>query len=194
MNSTTRFISKILFDKEINLVSFPAKNNDKFWDSFVKIGSSHYVIPALYHKLKQRDYLKLLSDELVSYLEEIYSQNLKRNLDLRKEVKEISNIFKSNNINHVFLKGAALVSTLNLDYSGIRMVGDIDILISNNQILTARELLKKNGCGSKNAGFGSEDSPLRRARLLCRTGIRRNFFCGSGGVNLRCVGNSGNAR
>ena len=145
MNSTTRFISKILFDKEINLVSFPAKNNDKFWDSFVKIGSSHYVIPALYHKLKQRDYLKLLSDELVSYLEEIYSQNLKRNLDLRKEVKEISNIFKSNNINHVFLKGAALVSTLNLDYSGIRMVGDIDILISNNQILTARELLKKNG-------------------------------------------------
>ena len=145
MNSITRFISKILFDKEINLVSFPAKNNDKFWDGFVKIGSSHYVIPALYQKLKQRDYLKLLSDELVSYLEEIYSQNLKRNSDLRKEVKEISNILKSNNINHVFLKGAALVSTLNQDYSGIRMVGDIDVLISNNQILTARELLKENG-------------------------------------------------
>ena len=145
MNSSTRFISKILFDKEINLVSFPAKNNDKFWESFVKIGSSHYVIPALYYKLKQRDYLKLLNDELVSYLHEIYNQNLKRNLELFKEVKEISNILKQNNINHVFLKGAALISTLYQDYLGIRMVGDIDIFISNDQILYTQELLKKNG-------------------------------------------------
>ena len=76
----TRFISNILFDKEINLVLFPAKNNNKFWDCFVKIGSTHYIIPALYYKLKQRDYLKLLNDELVSYLHEIYNQNLKRNM------------------------------------------------------------------------------------------------------------------
>ena len=144
MNSTTRFISNILFDKEINLVSFPAKNNDKFWDKFVKIGSSHYVIPALYYKLKERDYLRLLSDELVSYLQEIYNQNLKRNLNLVKEVNEISNLLKSNNIDHVFLKGAALISTLYKDSLGIRMVGDIDIFISNDQIFKAEELLKKN--------------------------------------------------
>ena len=145
MNSTTRFISNILFDKEINLVSFPAKNNDKFWDKFVKIGSSHYVIPALYYKLKQRDYLRLLNDELVSYLEEIYSQNLKRNLELVKEVNEISNTLKSNNIDHVFLKGAALVSSIYKDSLGIRMVGDIDILINNDQILKARSILENHG-------------------------------------------------
>ena len=151
MNSTTRFISNILFDKEINLVSFPAKNNDKFWDKFVKIGSSHYVIPALYYKLKQRDYLKLLNDELVSYMEEIYSQNLKRNLDLVKEVNEISKLFKSNNIDHVFLKGAALVSSI---YSlGIRMVGDIDILINNDQILKAKSLMKDYGYKFKDRPF-----------------------------------------
>ena len=109
MNSTTRFISKILFDKEINLVSFPAKNNDKFWDKFVKVGSSHYVIPALYYKLKQRDYLKLLNDELVSYMEEIYKQNFKRNLELVKEVNKISNLFITNNIDHVFLKGGGKI-------------------------------------------------------------------------------------
>ena len=103
MNSTTRFISNILFDKEINLVSFPAKNNDKFWDKFVKIGSSHYVIPALYYKLKERDYLKLLSDELVSYLQEIYNQNLKRNSELVIEIEETSKLLKSNKIDHVFL-------------------------------------------------------------------------------------------
>ena len=145
MNSTTRFISKILFDKEINLVSFPAKNNDKFWDKFVKVGSSHYVIPALYYKLKQRDYLKLLNDELVSYMREIYSQNLKRNLDLKKEVNEISNLFITNNIDHVFLKGAALVSSIYKETLGIRMVGDIDILIANDQILKAKSLMEDYG-------------------------------------------------
>ena len=145
MNSITRFISNILFDKEINLVSFPAKNNDKFWDKFVKVGSSHYVIPALYYKLKQRDYLKLLNDELVSYMREIYSQNLKRNLDLKKEVNEISNLFITNNIDHVFLKGAALVSSIYKETLGIRMVGDIDILIANDQILKAKSLMEDYG-------------------------------------------------
>ena len=153
MNSTTRFISNILFDKEINLVSFPAKNNDKFWDSFVKIGSSHYVIPALYYKLKQRDYLRLLNEELVSYLDEIYSQNLKRNQNLVKEINEISKLFKSNNIDHVFLKGAALVSSIYKDSLGIRMVGDIDILINNDQILKATSLIKDYGYKFKDPPF-----------------------------------------
>ncbi len=145
MNSTTRFISNILFDKEINLVSFPTKNNDKFWDSFVKIGSSHYVIPALYYKLKQRDYLSLLNDELVCYMEEIYNQNLKRNINLVKEVNEISNLFRSNNIDHVFLKGAALLSSIYKESLGIRMIGDIDVLIKNDQILKAKSLMENHG-------------------------------------------------
>ena len=153
MNSTARFISDILFDKEIDLVLFPAKNNDKFWDSFVKIGSSHYVIPALYYKLKERDYIKLLNDELVSYLEEIYSQNLKRNLELVKEVNEISNLFKSNNIDHVFLKGAALANSIYKESLGIRMVGDIDVLIAKDQIFKAKSLLEDFGYKVKDPLF-----------------------------------------
>ena len=121
--------------KEINLVSFPAKNNDKFWDSLLKSEALTTSFP-LYYKLKQRDYLKLLDDELVSYMAEIYSQNLKRNLELVKEINEISKLFMSNNIDHVF-KGAALVSSIYKDSLGIRMVGDIDILINNDQIIKA---------------------------------------------------------
>ena len=144
MNKVTRFISNILFDKEIDLVSFPLKTNHQFWDSFVKIGSSHYVIPALYYKLKQRQYLKLLNNELVSYLKEIYNQNLKRNIELVKESKEISSVLKQNNIDHVFLKGTALISSIYSDKLGVRMIGDIDILVEKSQILKAQELIKKN--------------------------------------------------
>ena len=144
MNKATRFISDILFDKEINLDLFPSKNNDNFWDKFVKIGSSHYVIPALYYKLKERNYLRLLNDKLASYLKEIYTQNLDRNTQLVKEVNEISHQLKSNGIDHVFLKGAALISSIYKDSIGIRMVGDIDILIAQNQIFKAQELIQKN--------------------------------------------------
>ncbi len=144
MNKVTRFISNILFDKEIDLVSFPLKTNHQFWDSFVKIGSSHYVIPALYYKLKQRHYLKLLNNELVSYLKEIYNQNLKRNIELVKESQEISIVLKQNNIDHVFLKGTALISSIYSDKIGVRMIGDIDILVEKSQILKAKSLFVSN--------------------------------------------------
>ena len=142
MNKETRFISNILFDKEINLDFFPKKNNHKFWDRFVKTGSSHYVIPALFFKLKERDFLKLLNVELVSYLEEIYNQNYNRNIELLKEVNEISHLLKTHSINHVFLKGAALVSSIYKESIGVRMVGDIDILIAKDQIQKAKNLLE----------------------------------------------------
>ena len=144
MNKETRFISNILFDKEINLDFFPKKNNHKFWDRFVKTGSSHYVIPALYFKLKERDFLKLLNAELVSYLEEIYNQNYNRNKELVKEVNEISHLLKTHNINHVFLKGSALVSSIYKQSIGVRMVGDIDILIAKDQIFRAQKLIQGN--------------------------------------------------
>ena len=55
LNSTTRFISNILFDKEINLVSFLIMIS--FGIALLKL-----VVPlcySLYYKLKQRGYQKL---------------------------------------------------------------------------------------------------------------------------------------
>jgi len=65
-----------------------------------------------------------------------------RNIELVKEVNEISHLLKSNSINHVFLKGAALVSSIYKQSIGIRMVGDIDILIAKDQIQKAKNLLE----------------------------------------------------
>ena len=162
MNKETRFISNILFNKEINLDFFPKKNNHKFWDKFVKIGSSHYVIPALYFKLKERDFLKLLNTELVSYLEEIYNQNFNRNIEIVKEVNEISHLLKSNNINHVFLKGAALVSSIYNESIGARMVGDIDILIAKDQIFNAQKLFQENNYKNLSKYVGLRGRHLQR--------------------------------
>lgn len=152
MNSVNRFIAKILSDQAIDILSFPEKNDNKFWDKFVKIGSSHYIIPALYSKFKERNFLVLISDELSSYMRHIYDLNSKRNLELEKESGEISSIFLANNIDHVFLKGAALISSIYEHDIGIRMIGDIDILVKKSQILKAKSILLLDGYSTKNTG------------------------------------------
>lgn len=115
------------------------------WDQIVPVASSHLVIPLIYCKLKEKTFLNLLPEELKSYLEEITRQNRERNHELIKEVYQITTLFKENNINHVFLKGAAmLVSGIYGDIAE-RMVGDIDILVHPDQVFIAQELLMKNG-------------------------------------------------
>ena len=94
LNSVNRFIAKIFSDQAIDI--YLSENDNKFWDKFVKIGSSHYI-SALYSKFKERNFLVLISDELSSYMRHIYDLNLKRNLELEKESSEISSIFLANN-------------------------------------------------------------------------------------------------
>ena len=104
-------------------------------------------------------------------MEEIYKQNFKRNSELIKEVNKISNLFITNNIDHVFLKGAALVSSIYKQSLGIRMVGDIDILINNDQILKARSILENHGYKPIFQFF-----PNMNKKHLDRMISKKNFF------------------
>ncbi len=115
------------------------------WDNLVKIGSEHLLLPSIYCKLYQRELLNFLPVELKTYLNEISELNKERNQVLIREIKEISDVLSNNNINHVFIKGAALlVGDFYSDFAE-RMVGDIDILIDQKQIEEAFNLLIEYG-------------------------------------------------
>ena len=64
------------------------------------------------------------------YLKEIYEINRNRNEILLNEINEINEIFYKNNIDFVFLKGAANISCNLYNDIGERMVGDIDLLVN----------------------------------------------------------------
>ena len=75
---TLKIISSILnddFDKDLLIKSLPLIN----YEELVKTGSAHLMIPAIYCKLKSRDLLQLLPNDLVSYLQEIAQLNYDRN-------------------------------------------------------------------------------------------------------------------
>jgi len=112
------------------------------WDDIVKIGSRHLVLPAIYCRLKEKQLLNYLPEDLVQYLEKIATINRNRNLGILNEIQEISELFNKHQINHVFLKGTALVAGNYYNDIAERMVGDIDVLVASNQVQKAYELMQ----------------------------------------------------
>lgn len=115
------------------------------WDKVVVIGSKYLMLPALYCRLKAKGLLKLIPDDLHDYLKEITDINRGRNEVLLAEANEISEIFKKENIDHVFIKGIALISGETFEDPAERMLSDIDLLVAKNQLQRAFNILTRHG-------------------------------------------------
>lgn len=135
------------------------------WDVIVVEGSKHLVLPAIYCRLKAKQLLHVLPEELDIYLEEITSINRNRNTSILNQVHFIAQLLKANDINHVFLKGAALLASGYYEDNAERMVGDIDILVSKSQLKMAFDLIKANGY-TKTFGFAYETIGFRHLDRL----------------------------
>lgn len=131
------FSSVFFFETQITFSDF----NNKFWNNVVKIASTHLVIPTFYSLLKQQNKLGELPPDLVTYLSYIYEENWKRNRALIQEVNYLSKLFQKHEIEHVFLKGAALITSGIIQDAGARMVGDIDVLVADKDQNKAIEIL-----------------------------------------------------
>lgn len=121
-------------------------SNSIDWLSVVEIANTHFLTAALYCSLLDKDLLSLLDDEeLLTYLEQIYTINLHRNQKIIEQSKEIAQILLEKDIKPVFLKGAA--SLLKNDYQdvGIRFLSDIDFCVFKNDFVKAKEQLLSSG-------------------------------------------------
>ncbi|MBV7269260.1 nucleotidyltransferase family protein [Winogradskyella luteola] len=130
-------------------------SNPKFnWDAIVVEGSKHLILPALYCRLKAKGLLLVLPDELNTYLEEITSINRNRNTSILKQVHILSQLLNQHNVNHLFLKGTALLAADYYNDIAERMIGDIDILVDLKQLDFAFNLLQNNGYTPIEQTFG----------------------------------------
>jgi len=134
------------------------------WDLVVKLSSNQLVVPTLYLNLKRNALLKLLPQGLELYFKEITDANSERNRNLLKQAKQLAILFEQHQIKALFLKGMAhLIASLYRDI-GERMIGDIDILVTKNQVEEVAAMLKKEGYYNrlKNEGFAK---PRHYSRL-----------------------------
>ncbi|MDN3492034.1 nucleotidyltransferase family protein [Winogradskyella bathintestinalis] len=115
------------------------------WDDIVQEGSKHFVIPAIYCRLKAKQLLHVLPEDLISYLEYVTDENRKRNEIILIQTQAISQLLNAHKIEHVFLKGTALLLSGCFNDLAERMLGDIDLIVNAQQINEAYTLLCDNG-------------------------------------------------
>ena len=141
-----QFLSMVLFSQKK-----PNKNliNNIDFDEIVKTASKHLMLPALYVNFKKKGYNKYLPNDLIKFLKKIYKINNNRNLKLLEEKKEIQELFESNGIKFIFIKGASLFDSQIYENKGERMIGDIDILVEKKHLQKAFNLLIEKGYKSK---------------------------------------------
>ena len=150
-----RRVRPIYILRFLRLLLDPNSNNDQiktkiidsqyFWDGIVEMGSRHLVLPAVYGNLKRKNILKLIPVDLENFLKNIYEKNGERNKKILLQIESLNDLFLKNNIDHIFLKGSALLLSNKFDVLNERMIGDIDILIRKENVLKARDLIIKNG-------------------------------------------------
>ncbi len=115
------------------------------WEAVVYCSGEHWVTPALWFSLKKKGILPRLNLEMRDYLELIYDLNLTRNEKITKQLLALLPDLNASGIEPVLLKGiASLVGGL-YESPGIRVLGDIDILIPEEKLTIATQIMLDHG-------------------------------------------------
>lgn len=108
-------------------------------DDFITFCDNHLVIPSVYYNLKKYGLTDLFPSDYINHLAVIYLRNKQRNLEIIRQVQEINLTLQAVNIIPVYLKGTGnLLDNLYPD-TGMRMIGDIDVLVLEKDYLKAAE-------------------------------------------------------
>lgn len=146
---TLQFIGKCLTlgqqPENISEIKKQIKNGDVDWERVVFLSSNHLVLPALYIQLKKAGLINLLPFDLGEYLEFLTTENQERNQQIVKQVSEINGLLNKNGIHPIYLKGVAHLLINLYEDIGERMIGDIDFLVEETEMLKAAEILIKAG-------------------------------------------------
>lgn len=113
------------------------------WELFLELTMHHRVFPLLNSKLKKMNN-SLIPPYVVQTISQTYMMNTYQMLGFSGEMEQVGELFDKNNIRLLFLKGPILGEDLFGDVS-LRTSGDLDFLISINDLDKAEELLLKHG-------------------------------------------------
>jgi len=116
---------------------------DTDWKLFTQLLIHHRLYPLIYPKLKDYDQ-GLLPPHILQFISYKYKLNTFEMLKLCAEMTEIDVLFGKNKIKTFFLKGPVLALELYGDIS-LRTSGDLDILVSIDQLEAVNDLLNKVG-------------------------------------------------
>lgn len=130
-------------DVEINQADLKEWLKDTNWELFLELTMHHRVYPLLYSKLKKMD-KGLIPPYVVQTISQTYMMNTYHMLHFSSVMEQVGKLFANKKIRLLFLKGPVLGEDLYGDIS-LRTSGDLDFLVSINDLEKAEQLLIEHG-------------------------------------------------
>lgn len=134
-------------------------NGNVDWDSIFKTARNHGLAPILYRNL-MRTSPEDVPQNILSDLRANYLANASRSLFLTMELLRILEKFEVHGLQAIPFKGPALAKQVYGDIV-LRQYGDLDIMVRKEDVLSAKDLLLKDGYTPE-----VELTPLQEESLL----------------------------
>lgn len=115
------------------------------WNPVIRLADIHYILPLMFHQLKKNNALTILPEDLQHLLTEVYTFNCQRNDLIYDEINRIASLVNQAGIEPVFIKGSAGLLMNLYDNRGLRMMGDVDLLVYKTDIPTCTKLMQSDG-------------------------------------------------
>lgn len=153
-----RLLSPRYSQETINFIRNLKNKND--WPSLLTTANQHLCTPLLYICLRREHMLQHLPRDLTEYLASLHALNHQRNSIFISELRKILQLFARNNLKLVPLKGAATFLDNLYGDLGARMLRDLDLLIMEEDIDAAQQLLIEAGyVETKDPGRTLDNTP-----------------------------------
>jgi hypothetical protein len=112
------------------------------WESLIEVSHPHYATPALAWCLRDNAFLPA---DVRRYFHAVYFLNEKRNEKLLKALVRVATALNAIDIEPVLLKGSAHLVEGIYPAAGLRVVGDLDLLVPEDRVTSAADALQKMG-------------------------------------------------
>lgn len=122
------------------------------WPFLIQYSVSQGTAPFLYKMIKNQHLESLMPEPVYKALEAGYYRTYSKNVLAQEALKEVLNAFNKASIKTLLIKGMASAQYIYKD-PGLRPMSDIDLLVENNNLLIAEQILfdlgYKNACPYK---------------------------------------------
>lgn len=119
--------------------------DDADWMSLISVANQTLTTPALMDIIER--YPESIPPDVRQYVLEIFERNVVRNARLSTQLTEALSALNEEKITPVLLKGSAVLVSSRPRRRGVRLISDLDLLVSPEEAETAANCLRKLGYG-----------------------------------------------
>jgi hypothetical protein len=138
-------LSPLTSDAENQRLRQLASRGDVDWREVAVCANRAFLAPALRLAIVNKGLSTAVPPVFMSYLEEMYLLNVKRNAELTKQLLEIVRLLNGVGVTPLLLKGGAALATDLFPDPGMRFMGDLDLLLPGDTIDRSEAALKSAG-------------------------------------------------